>query len=312
MLPDQGEGLFSTLDLLSRTTSRLTATRPTTGGDLYGPDSVWVQEINTGVVREAGNTAGSETKAFGFIAGYESLETDGGALGATLAFVAAEEKDDIAQIGEETSVSLLEAGVYRRWQMGGLSFNLRGSVGYAWLDGDRVFIDPDTSLVIEADSEWGGYTAGASASVNYEARFGRFYLRPSASLDYLAFNEGERVEGGGSDAFDQTVQERRSSRLSAGADLAFGATFGRTVWWRPEMRLGYRQTLAGSVGDTVFRFSGGQWVTLPASEAGDGSAVLGFSIRTGSPTSYIAVEAEYEAAEDEDRYNLMLAGRVIF
>ncbi|WGM37631.1 autotransporter outer membrane beta-barrel domain-containing protein [Caulobacter sp. NIBR1757] len=312
MLPDQGEGLFSTLDLLSRTTARLTATRPTTGGDIYGPDSVWVQEINTAVVREAGNTAGSETKAFGFIAGYESLEPDGGALGATLAFVAAEEKDDIAQIGEETSVSLLEAGVYWRRQMGGLSFNLRGSAGYAWLDGDRVFIDPDTALVVEADSNWGGYTLAATAGVNYEARFGRYYLRPSASIDYLSFNEGERVEGGGSDAFDQTVQARRSSRLSAGGELAFGATYGRTVWWRPEVRLGYRQTLAGEVGDTVFRFSGGQWVSLPASEAGEGAAVIGFSLKTGSPSSYIAVEAEYEAAEDEDRYNLMLAGRVIF
>ncbi|MCE3288625.1 MAG: autotransporter protein [Caulobacter sp.] len=312
MLPDQGEGLFSTLDLLSRTTSRLTATRPTVGGQTYGPDSVWVQEINSGVVRSAGNTAGSETKAFGFIAGYESLDADGGALGATLAFVAAEEKDDIAQIGEETSVSLLEAGVYWRRQMGGLAFNLRGSAGYAWLDGDRVFVDPDTALVITADSEWGGWTGAASASVNYEARFGRFYLRPTASLDYILFNEGERVEGGGSDAFDQTVKARKSSRLSAGGEIAFGATYGREVWWRPEVRLGYRQTLAGEVGDTVFRFTDGQWVTLPASEAGEGAAVIGFSLKTGSATSYVAVEGEYEAAEGEDRYNLMLAGRVIF
>ena len=312
LMPDQGEGLFSTLDLLSRTTSRLTATRPTTGGDIYGPDSVWVQEINSGVIRDAGDTAGSETKAFGFIAGYESLDTDGGALGATLAFIAAEEKDDIAQIGEETSVSLLEAGVYWRRQMGGLSFNVRGSAGYAWLDGDRVFIDPDTSLIVNADSDWSGYTAAASASLNYEARVGRFYLRPSASLDYLMFDEAERVEGGGSGAFDQTVQARRSSRLSAGGEIAFGATYGRQVWWRPEVRLGYRQTLAGQVGDTVFRFTGGQWVTLPASEPGEGAAVFGFSLKTGSPTSYVAIEGEYEAAEGEDRYNLMLAGRVIF
>ena len=42
------------------------------------------------------------------------------------------------------------------------------------------------------------------------------------------------------------------------------------------------------------------------------AAVIGLSLKTGSPTSYIAVEAEYEAADDEDRYNLMLAGRVIF
>jgi hypothetical protein len=311
MLPDQGEGLFAAVDGLSRTVSRLTATRP----DLrqtYGPDSVWIQEINTAVVRDAGVTAGSDTKAFGFVAGYESMGSDGGALGATLAFVTAQEKDAVAQIGEETSVNLAEAGVYWRRSVGGFTFNARGAMGYAWLDGDRLFIDPATLLIVEADSSWTGFTTTASASGAYEARMGRFYLRPAASLDYIRFQEGERVENGESDAFNQTVQSRTSSRLSATAELALGATYGRDTWWRPEVRLGYRQHLAGKVGDTVFRFTGGQWVTLPASEPGDGAVLVGLSLKSGTAMSYMAVEANYETSDGEDEYNLMLAGRMIF
>ncbi|HRD45088.1 MAG TPA: autotransporter domain-containing protein [Caulobacter sp.] len=311
MLPDQGEGLFSTLDALSRTTARLTAARPSRGAT-YGPDSLWFQEINTAVQREAGVTAGSETKAFGLIAGYESLGRDGGALGATLAFITAEEKDEIASVGEETSVSLLEAGVYWRRAVGGWTFNARGAAAWAWLDGDRVFIDPDSALIVQADSGWTGYTAAASASLDYEARAGRYYLRPSLAADYIVFNEGERDEHGGGDGFDQTVRARTSTRMSSTAALTFGAAYGRDVWWRPELRVGYRQVLSGGVGDTVFRFTGGQWVTLPAAEAGDGAMIVGVSLRAGSAMSYFAVEGEYEAADGEDLYNLMLSGRMIF
>jgi hypothetical protein len=311
MLPDQGEGLFSSLDLLTRTISRLTATRPDLRGT-YGPDSVWIQEINTGVVREAGVSAGSETKAFGFVAGYESMGADGGALGMTLAFINAEEKDDVAQVGEETNISLLEAGVYWRRSIGGLTFNVRGSAGYGWLDGDRLFVDPDTALVVQADSGWNAFTGAASASAAYEARAGRFYARPTVSLDYLYLAEGDRTETGGGLSFNQQVQARTSRRLSAAAEIAFGATYGKDSWWRPELRLGYRQHLAGKVGDTVFRFTGGDWVALPASEPGDGTMVLGLSVKAGTPMSYIALEGEYEAADGEDRYNLMLAGRMIF
>jgi len=126
MLPDQGEGLFSSLDAITSTISRLTATRPDPR-QRYGPDSFWMQEINVGVMREAGAGLGSDTQAFGFVGGYESMGADGGALGATLAFISAEEKDDVAQIGEETSISLLEAGVYWRRAMGPWLFSARGT-----------------------------------------------------------------------------------------------------------------------------------------------------------------------------------------
>jgi len=311
MLPDQGEGVFAAVDTMTRTISRLTGTKP----DLrqrYGPDSFWMQEINVQVMREAGVGLGSETKAFGFVGGYESMGADGGALGATLAFINAEEKDDVAQIGEETNISLLEAGIYWRRSVGGWRFSARGSGGYAWFDGDRVFISPSDGLIRQADSGWNGFTGVASASAAYEAGLGRFFIRPLVSVDYLYLSEGERQESGGEDAFNLFLQERTSSRLSGTAELTFGATFGRELWWRPELTVGYRQHLAGEMGDTVFSFKNGQLVALPASEPGDGAVVLGLSLKAGTPMSYVAMEAEYESTDGEDRYNLQLAGRMMF
>jgi hypothetical protein len=311
MMPDQGEGLFSALDLLTRSVTRLTATRPNLS-QTYGPDSFWVQEINLGINREGGITAGSETKAFGFVAGYESMPSDGGALGATLSFMNAEEKDDVAQAGEETSISLAEAGVYWRRSIGGLTFHARGAGGFAWLDGDRLFVDPETGLVVQADSNWTGYLGVASLGANYEARIGRYYVRPTVSVDYLYFHEGERVETRGGEAFNQTVQARESSRLSALAEVTFGATYGRDNWWRPELRIGYRQHLAGEVGDTTFRFTDGAWVSLPSSEPGEGAMLVGFSLQAGTSMSHLAVEGDYEATDGEDRYSLRMSGRMMF
>lgn len=311
MLPDQGEGLFSAIDTLTSTISRLTATKPDPR-ERYGPDSFWMQEINVDVMRDAGVALGSETKAFGFVGGYESMGADGGALGATLAFISAEEKDDVAAIGEETTISLLEGGVYWRRSVGSWLFSARGSAGYAWFDGDRLFVSPTDSLIRQADSGWNGFTGLASLSASYQADVGRFFIRPLVSLDYLYLSEGSRQESGGEDAFNLFIEDRTSSRLSGTAEVAFGATFGRELWWRPEVRLGYRQHLAGEMGDIVFRFKNGQLVALPPNDLGDNAVVLGLSLKAGTPMSYVAIEGEYEATDGEDRYNLQLAGRMMF
>lgn len=311
ILPNQGEGMFSSLDAITSTISRLTATRPDPR-ERYGPDSFWMQEINIGVMRDAGASIGSSTQAFGFVGGYESMGADGGALGATLAFVTAEEKDDIAKIGEHTSVSLLEAGVYWRRAVNNWLFSARGSAGYAWFDSDRMFLSPTDSLIREATAGWSGFTGQASVSAAYEANLGVFYLRPLVSIDYLYLNEGSRQETGGQDAFNLFIDGRNSSRLSGTAEVAFGATFGRELWWRPELRLGYRARLGGEVGQTRFRFKNGQLVALAPDSTSGGAAIIGLSLKAGTPMSYVAIEGEYQATDSEDIYNLQLAGRMMF
>ncbi len=317
MLPDQGLGMFSALQTVNQQISAATAIRPDLG-ERYGPDSVWVQQINTMVRREDGSDQGSDTQALGFVAGYEAMGDAGGALGVTLAMVSIEEHDTTAKAGEHTTNTLLQAGAYWRRSVGGWRFNLGGGAGYGWLTGDRSFYSEDVDADGEADASatnvahWNGVTANAFAGLAYEQKIGRYFIRPETRLDYVYFSEGERSETGGGDGFDLIRDARSFSNLSGDIGLVVGAQFGETVWWRPEIRVGYRQTLAGDIGDTVAHFRGGQSFTLTSVADKQGAPTLGFAIRAGSTMSYLALEGGAEAAKKQTRYYMRFSGRAMF
>lgn len=317
MLPDQGEGLFAALQSVNQQVSAATMFRPDPG-DRYGPDSLWIQEITSLTRRDTDQTLGSDTQAFGFVAGYEAMGDAGGALGVTLAYASLEEHDTVAKVGEHTTASFVQTGAYWRRSVGGWRFNAGGGLGYGFFNGKRRFIAPDTNgdgvadLVLKNNADWNGLTSNAYAGVAYEAKMGRFFARPEGRVDYVWLREGKRAESGGGKGFDLTVDKRTSSNLSGELGLVLGADFGKTVWWRPEVRVGYRQTLAGSVGDTVASFQGGNPFTLAALNDKDGAVTAGFALRAGTPMSYLALEGGVEATKKQKRYNLRLAGRAMF
>lgn len=317
LTPDTGESAFAALQTADQLMSQATANRPDPH-ERYGPDSFWGEEINTLVRRDDGVTQGSDAQVFGFVGGYESMSTNGGALGLTLAYVNVEEHDSAAVVGENTTASVLQSGIYYRKSSGGFLFNAGGGGGYAWFDGKRRFIAPDFNAdgaadVIRSNSAtWNGATANAFAGVSYQAMAGRFYARPELRVDYVYLKEGERKETGGGAALDLTVQDRAGSNLSGEGAITFGANFGRDVWFRPEIRVGYRQTLAGELGDTTAQFSGGTPFTLVSDTQDDGALTLNVALRSGTAMSYVAVEAGAEARKKQKRYNVRLAGRVMF
>jgi len=317
MLPSQGEGLFSALQTVQQQISAATANRPDLG-DRYGPDSVWVQEINALVRREDGDTQGSDTQALGMVAGYEAMGEAGGALGVTLAAVSLEEHDTVAKAGEKTTASILQAGLYWRRSVGGWRFNLGGGVGYSRFNGDRSFVSEDVDgdgtvdVKLTNTAAWNGMVANAFAGLAYEARLGEVYLRPEGRLDYVWLWEGERKEHGGGSGFDLTVAARKADNLSGDLGLVLGKQYGKDVWVRPELRVGYRRTLAGAMGDTIASFAGGTPFTLAASDDRDGAVTLGFALRAGSALSYLALEGGAEASRKQTKYTARLTGRAMF
>ncbi len=320
MLPDQGEGLFASLQSANQMISAATAARPDKG-ERYGPDSIWIQEINSLVRRDDGPTQGSDNQAFGFVAGYEAMGDAGGALGLTLAYVNVEEHDTRAQVGEQTTASFVQGGAYWRRSIGGLTLNAGGGAGYGWFDGERRFITPDASgdgvadLIRKYSSDWNAATANLFAGAAYEAKFGRYFARPEGRVDYVMLREGAHTEQASTTAGKgsaQSIARRNSSNLSGEFGIAFGADYGKDVWWRPEVRVGYRKTLAGEVGATTAHFTGGNPFTLAALDDKQGAVTLGFSLKAGTPMSYLALEGGAEAAKKQKRYNLRLAGRAMF
>ncbi len=317
MLPSQGEGLFAALQTVQQQISSATAVRPD-GADRYGPDSVWAQEINVLVRREDGDTLGSDTQAIGVVTGYEAMGDAGGALGVTLAAVSLEEHDTVAKVGEKTTASILQAGLYWRRSVGGWRFNLGGGLGYSRFNGDRAFSsgDVDGDGVVDVSltntAAWNGMVANAFAGLAYEAQVFGAYLRPEARLDYVWLWEGERREHGAGSGFDLTVAARNADNLSGDLGLVLGKQYGKDVWVRPELRVGYRQTLAGAMGDTVASFTGGAPFTLAAADDKDGALTLGLALRAGSALSYVALEGGAEASRKQTKYTLRLTGRAMF
>jgi hypothetical protein len=318
MLPDQGEGIFAAMQSVNQAISSATGYRPDPG-DRYGPDSIWMQEINTLIRRDTADTMGSDTQAIGFVGGYEAMGDAGGALGLTLAYVNVEEHDIAAKVGEQTTGDFVQLGGYWRRSIGGWRMNAGGGAGYSWYQGDRVFNSGDLNGDGKADftasshAKWTGYTFNAFAGTAYEAKLGRYFVRPEARIDYLYLQEGTRVEKDNcGDCLGQTRLKRKSDSLTGDVGVAFGADFGRELWWRPEVRVGYRQHLAGQIGDTNFHYAGGSPVILPASDQKDNAVTLGFALRAGTPMSYLALEANAEAAKKQKRYNLKLIGRTMF
>lgn len=311
LLPDQGEGVFSALDNTSQLMSNMVDARPDPEQRIGG-DSVWLQEVNGRVSRETTSTLGSDVKAFGLIGGYESMASDGSAYGMTLAFVSAQDDDNIAAVGEHVVASILEAGAYARYTPGNWRFTVRGSGGFASLDSTRRFVT--TGVQRQAEASWNGYFATGHAMAAYEARWGRFYARPELSIDYLYLSEGARTESGGGEGFNLEVSSRKSDRLTGSAIMVLGAQWGRTTWLRTEFRAGYRSIISGQVGDTTARFinATGTPFTLTPDNSNTGFVVLGFSLRGGTELSYVAVEGDAELGDGEQRFNVRLAGRAMF
>ncbi len=315
LLPDQGEGMFATMQNINQQISAATAIRPDPG-DRYGPDSIWVQEINGLVRREDGETLGTDTQAFGFVAGYEAMGDAGGALGVTLAYTALEEHDTVAQVGEQTTASVVQAGVYWRRSVGAWRFNVGGGAGYGWFDSDRVLRldtngDGVADKTVQASAKWGSLTANAFAGAAYEAKFGRFFARPETRLDYTYLNEDDHQEEGDSKGLNYGIGARKWSNLSGDLGLVLGADYGRDVWLRPEIRVGYRKTIAGSLADTIATLNGQQVVLAPFDDR-DGAVTLGFALRAGTAMSYVALEGGAESTKRQKRYNVKLTGRTMF
>ena len=310
LLPDQGQGVFTTLDASIASVSRLIDDRPDPEQRMGG-DSLWLQEVNQRTHRDVGQSLGSEGKLLGLVGGYESLSPRAGALGFTLAYYNVQDEDSSSAVNEHVVASLLEVGAYYRLTPGAWRFTGRLAGGYGWFDSTRRFVYP--GVIRQAQSSWTGTFASAHLAGGYEARFGRYYARPEVTADWLYVSEGAQAETGGGNGFNLNISSRNSDRLTASALLTLGAQYGRTTWLRPEIRFGYRSVLNGQIGSTVARFaSGGSPFTLLANDDSGGWMVFGFSLKGGTELSYAALEGDAELRDGEQRYNLRLAGRAIF
>jgi hypothetical protein len=323
LLPSQGQGLFEALEAATQAEGAMVGVAPEATSRQAGT-SLWLQEVNERVDRSTtSQTLGSFSKLFGVIGGFEHSGTGGGAVGLTLAYFNANELQDADRIGTGTVASMVEAGAYYRRNMGRFTFGGHAAAGYSWFSDNRVFatVTPgqgtnSNSAIgteIHAHSNWGGFFYDAHLQATYEQPLGRFYARPEISADFLELDEDAHTDTGGGQGFDLTVAHRNSHRASGQAILVLGHQWGQATWLRAELRGGYRDILEGTVGDTTANFTGGgaPFTLLGENDKG-GWYTAGFSIKGGSPYSYLALEGDIDFRAGEQIYDVRIEGRSIF
>ena len=310
MVPDQGIGTFESLEAATERISNLTEQTPDAGTRIAGT-SAWLQEVNQTIKRNDGDTLGETDKVFGLVGGYEHMGQAGGAIGLTAAYLNIGSVGVFQPVGGNIVTDLAELGAYYRRAWGGLRFSVRGAGGYAWFNENREFVT--TGVSETSKGNWNGYFVDAHVGAEYEANFGRFYLRPEVGFDYLYLTEDPHSETGAGQGFDITINRRTSERGTGYAILTAGAQFGHDIWFRPEIFGGYREVAFGQIASTTAAFSGGGLpFTLAPGDQRGGWVVAGFSLKAGTPLSYVAIEGEADLKQNEQRYDVYLSGRAMF
>ena len=140
------------------------------------------------------------------------------------------------------------------------------------------------------------------------------YLRPDIFVDYVYLREGGYTETGGGGAIDLEVDGRSSYQAAAELGVAWGARFGRTFRWGPELRVAYRTIIAGGLGDTTARFVSvsGQPFTLSSIEQEKGVMVVMAGIKGSGAYSNFSLEAGGEIGDLYRAYMARLVVRFLF
>jgi hypothetical protein len=277
----------------------------------------WIQQTNLGIFAD-GTTdePGYKGWSIGAVGGYELPRSNFGILGASLGGSANQIYPDDAADAEDLHSTLMDAGIYWRTSYGGFSANVRLGGDYMKVTSKRVIavLGGDGLAVLRtADGSWSSFGLNAHGMVSYEKRFGRYYLRPQASLDYITLKEDGYTETGGGDGMDLAVKSRTSSRLAAFAGVAVGATYGPDKSWGPEVLVGYKGVAAETLGDTTARFAaGGDTFVLHADELSGQGVAARVSLKGENGSGAFAVEAGAESRDSLAIYDLRLAGHVQF
>ncbi|MDQ8754628.1 autotransporter domain-containing protein [Sphingosinicella sp. LHD-64] len=273
MLPDHAGGAFDAVTQGSRATARFLADPHAPLADMGGW-GFWVQQVAWGSSKDLGDTASYDIAGWGTSAGAEIQGGGIGNFGLSLAYLNGE--DDDGETNNQVRAEQYELAAHWRGGWGGLRAWARVSAALIDFRGTRVFTGNDgiEEFTRTAKGDWGGQLYSAAAGVSYELGFGRFSLRPLASIDYYRLSEDGYTEEGGGDAFNLIVDDRTSDEFALNATLTVGYDFGRREagggWLRTELEAGRRQILGGSLGETTARFKDGDPFTLVPEDRTDG------------------------------------------
>jgi hypothetical protein len=274
---------------------------------------VWLQEFGYFADREQSSFGpGYRGQGVGIAGGIDRPVGPLYALGVN--FVgAASDIEESNGVDEPMTALTAQIGVY-----GGADFG--GAVsGEFYLGGGVDSFETERRVLIgafdrTATAEWTGYHYAGAARLSRDFEMGRWYLRPSVSVDYLRLFESAFSETGGGQGIDLIIDDRESSTFSSTASLTAGARFGSNAsWWSPQVRVGYRNDFGSEDAITTARFSGYQNEFSFRSENLPGSGlILGLALQAGSNYSTFSLDYDADMRDGFIRHTARLVVRLVF
>ena len=300
MLPDHSGGALMSAAAISGAISQ--AVGQPLPHDGRGGTGVWAQEILFHVEHDPDQAQGYQSRGYGLAAGAEVVG-QANAFGLNASLVTAEYNDKGAASGEQVVMNFSEVGANWRLRAGAFQADARAGLGYVWFDSDREF--QGAGLDLTSSAKWNGWIADAHAGASYELKLGGLYARPELSLDYLRLGEDGYQEKGGGAGLDLKVDDRKGDLLTGQALMAIGYHFGTNEsWWRPELKAGLRQKLAGDAGRTTASFQGGEAFTLDPEALFKGGAVVRAGVVGGTEQLYVGLNGGATLDDGYTEYDL--------
>ncbi|MDG1418400.1 MAG: autotransporter outer membrane beta-barrel domain-containing protein [Maricaulis sp.] len=215
-------------------------------------------------------------------------------------------------VDDPMSAISAQIGVYAGAEMGGMSLDLYGGIGYDSFEHNRrVLIG---TFDATPTGEWSGYHTAASARLGRQFSTGRYFFTPSLSVDYLSLFESAYTETGGGDGIDLVIDDRESSSFTSTALFTMGARFERVdSWWAPSLRIGYRNEFSSEELETLAHFDGYNETFTLRSEAMPGSGfIFGFGVGAGSGYSTFSLDYDADIRDNFIRHTARLVIRMVF
>jgi hypothetical protein len=285
------------------------------------PGGAWLQEYFYFADRDlAGLSEQYRGAGFGFTGGIDTAFGPFHAVGINAGF-ASTEIEDVVGVDEPLDVITYQAGVYAGLESGGFSFDAYGGVGYNEFEQNRrVRVN---EFFGTASGEWEGVHLNGTLRAGYDVPLGsKYWMRPTASFDFLSLNETGYTETG-TQGVRLRVDGRTSETAAATAMLNFGAEYqGKRTWIRPSLRVGYRNEFMSDPVLTPFRFQGlqgadgvlfdSELAELRSLAFPDEGVLLGFTVAAGSAYSSIGFDFDSDIRDGFIRHTGRIVIRLLF
>ncbi len=276
--------------------------------------SIWVQETATFLDRESvAANPGYRGYGLGFSAGIDRPLGPLYAVGLTMGGFSSQYESPTG-FDEPLIYESFTLGLYAATELGPLLFDAHYGGGFDKYESERVVrtssVIEGTSFARRALADWSGTHQVGGARVSAPFSIGAFRVTPAVSADYIRIDEeGYQETGGG--GLNISREDRLSELGSATATLDIGARFVNRIrgsWWQPQIRVGYREELFSTLGQTVAQSASGDPFVLDVTAELESGATAGFSLAAGSEYSSFALNYDAVIREGFTRHT----GRATF